>query len=202
MVVGDAEGVPRYVLVSAVKTKVLQKRLRAFTVNKVQVAVPAVSEDEEPLVQDAAKPRASRSKATPKQKAKLPKSKASPVKSPVAELPQRDSSKEAKQFLEMSALLNTMEAKRKLEKAKSKGSYRPATRFRASASEVSDNADGTAADEGPASTRAKQKSKPRAAPVPEDDFDLGEDDDAVEAEIIVLEASAARKHGTYSRKWP
>jgi hypothetical protein len=122
----------------------------------------------------------------------------------VAELPQRDSSKEAKQFLEMSALLNTMEAKRKLEKAKSKGSmtYRPATRPRASASEVSDSADGIAADEEPAPTKAKQKNKPRAVSVPEDDFDLGDGDDAVEAEIIVLEASAARKHGSYSRKWP
>ena len=94
-----------------------------------------------------------------------------------------------------------MEAKRKLEKAKSKGSttYRPAARPRALASEVFDSADGTAADEGPAPTKAKQKNKPRAVPVPEDDFDLGDGDDAVEAEIIVLEASAARKHGSYSR---
>ena len=119
MVVGDAEGVPRYVLVSAVKTKVLQKRLRAFSTNKVQAAAPSVSEEDEPQVQSAT-PRNSRAKATPKKSAKLTKPKVSPSKSPAEEVPQRDSSKEAKQFLEMSALLSIMEAKR-IRKSKKQG---------------------------------------------------------------------------------
>ena len=198
MVVGDAEGVPRYVLVSAVKTKVLQKKLRVMHGGQ---ASPTSEEEED------GQPASAASTTTTPEKAATPKPKAlrsarTKGLSSVKELPPRDSSKEAKQFLEMSALLDTMEAKRKLEKAKSKGAQKPAVRPRAS--EASDTAYGTASSEGVTPARTKHKSKflHGQVSVAADDFDLGEDDDAVEAEIIALEASAARRHGSYSRKWP
>ena len=123
--------------------------------------------------------------------------------SPIKELPQRDSSREAKQFSEVAALLNALETKRKLEKAKTRGTQKSPLKPRASGG--LNTVDEVAAEGGPSTKRgAKQNGISQRGKLSAkfDDFDLGEDDDAIEAEIIVIEASAARKHGTYSRKWP
>ena len=130
MVVGDAEGAPRYVLVDAVKTKVLQKRLRVM---RGAQATPMHEEEEvdaEPVSAASTTTTTPKKADTPKQKA----TRSSKTKglSPIKELPLRDSSREAKQFSEMAALLEALEAKRKLEKAKTKGSHKSPVKPRAS----------------------------------------------------------------------
>ena len=99
---------PHYALVTGVNTKLVKRRMQKLRGAQPVDDFPLVAEEEYAFVLQ-----------TPS-KAKAKQTKKAAVATPPKALTRRDASKEAKQFLEMPALLNTLEAKRKLEKARSK----------------------------------------------------------------------------------
>ena len=105
MVVSDAEGAPRYVLVDAVKTKVLQKRLRVM---RGAQAAPREGDSE---MDDDPVGDLSTTTTTPKKAAtKATRTTRTKVLSPIKELPQRDSSTAVRNGL-LSALLDQLYSK-------------------------------------------------------------------------------------------